>query len=84
MKPVNLIAFFITSLILIITSGISNTSSAHTPDRCFHTHYGGNTNCKRGIVKKACSNAKGEKGRCYQSGSHCYCNLYPKKDRSAE
>ncbi len=83
-KVLKLIALMTISLAFITSAGFINTTQAHTPDRCFHKHFGGNTKCKRGIVKKRCSNANGDKGRCYQSGSHCYCKLFPKKDKTAE
>lgn len=60
----------------------SSPAYAHKPDRCFHTHFGGNTNCKKGIAKKRCTDAKGNKGKCVQSGSHCYCKLFPKRNNS--
>ncbi len=78
-------ASLLSSVLFILAIGIVLGSSpvfAHKPDRCFHTHFGGSTNCKKGIAKKRCSDAKGNKGKCVQGGSHCYCKLFPKKNNS--
>ena len=63
---------------LMITVGMfltSNTANAHKPDRCFHTHNGGNTKCKSRVRGKACSDANGNKGRCVQTSRYCYCKI---------
>ncbi len=55
---------------------------AHKPDRCFHTHNGGNTNCKSRVPGKRCSDADGNKGRCIQGARFCYCSIHKKSDES--
>ena len=50
---------------------------AHSPDRCFHTHYKNTTSCKSGIRGKKCTvDASGRKGRCTQISRQCYCKPY--------
>lgn len=51
---------------------------AHTPDRCFHKHYNNTTKCKSRIRGKKCTDASGNKGKCVQNSSSCYCKIYKK------
>lgn len=58
----------------------ADTSLADRPDRCFHTHSGGNTSCKRGVRGKTCSDKDGNKGTCRQTSRYCYCSIHKSND----
>lgn len=58
---------------------------AHSPDRCFHTHYNNTTSCKPGIRGKSCTvDASGRKGECTQISRQCYCKPYKSSSRKAK
>ena len=59
---------------------LADTSLAHRPDRCFHTHSGGNTSCNRGVRGKSCSDKDGNKGTCRQTSRYCYCSIHKSND----
>ncbi len=70
----------------VITLGISGIfgiysvsfALADRPDRCFHKHYNNTTKCKAGIRGKKCTDASGNKGKCVQNSSKCYCKINKK------
>ena len=58
----------------------SQTAFADRPDRCFHKHYNNKTTCKAGIRGKTCTDAQGNKGKCVQNSTKCYCKISVKKN----
>ena len=74
---------------VLVSFGFASTTFvgpvfADRPDRCFHTHYNNTTKCKPGIRGKKCTNAKGNKGRCQQISSKCYCKIYKNQGSGRE
>lgn len=68
-------------LTLVFASLISQSAYADRPDRCFHKHYNNKSTCKAGIRGKKCTDAKGNKGKCVQNSTKCYCKIHTKKTK---
>ncbi|MGH1404947.1 MAG: hypothetical protein ACRBBJ_00140 [Rhodomicrobiaceae bacterium] len=68
-----------TSFVALFFFAQSSPAFADKPDRCFHKHYNNKSTCKAGIRGKKCSDAKGNKGKCVQNSTKCYCKIYKKK-----
>lgn len=68
-------------LTLVFASLISHSAYADRPDRCFHKHYNNKSTCKAGIRGKKCTDAKGNKGKCVQNSTKCYCKIHTKKTK---
>ena len=67
-------------LTLVFASLISQSAYADRPDRCFHKHYNNKSTCKAGIRGKKCTDAHGNKGKCVQNSTKCYCKISVKKN----
>jgi|GEM_PF-4059568 len=68
-----------TIFVALFFFALSSPALADRPDRCFHKHYNNKSTCKAGIRGKKCSDANGNKGKCVQNSTKCYCKIYKKK-----
>ncbi len=77
----SVMASFVVLFSIVVLLGLNSLAFADKPDRCFHKHYNNKSTCKAGIRGKKCSDAKGNKGKCVQNSTKCYCKIYKKKKK---
>ena len=74
----------VASFVSLFFFSLNSPAFADRPDRCFHKHYNNKSTCKAGIRGKKCTDANGNKGKCVQNSTKCYCRIYKKKSKNKE